>query len=87
MNIQGPIPPRPPIDPPSASGGRRREPSPPDETGREAAANPSLWSRLTPEEREYFAQIAELGPLTYGPGRTDASTLGHPTGQRIDVRG
>jgi hypothetical protein len=57
-------------------------------------ANPSPAARaaalsdvLTTEEREYFAKLEQLGPLTYGrrPAvpvpATDA-----PRGQRIDVR-
>jgi hypothetical protein len=47
----------------------------------------SLADVLTPEEREYFARMEQMGPLSYGrrpavaPPAADA-----PRGQRIDFR-
>ncbi len=51
-----------------------------------AAAEPaaSFMDVLTPEEREFFAQLSAMGSLTYRPGSAD--TPAAPTGQRIDVR-
>jgi len=53
----------------------------------QAARTASLTDVLTPEEREYFARMEQMGPLTYGrrpavaPPAVDA-----PRGQRIDLR-
>ncbi len=53
----------------------------------QAARSASLTDVLTPEEREYFARMEQMGPLTYGrrpavaPPAVDA-----PRGQRIDFR-
>lgn len=52
-----------------------------------AGTDPTLWSVLTSDERNFFAKTASLGPLTYG--RIKAST--HPAppsvrGGRLDVR-
>jgi len=47
----------------------------------------SLWHVLTPEERAFFEQAANLGPLTYRPGREPAAGPEPPTGRRLDVRG
>lgn len=52
-----------------------------------AGTDPTLWSVLTAEERNFFAKTAALGPLTYG--RIKAAT--HPAppaarGVRLDVR-
>jgi hypothetical protein len=50
-------------------------------------ATASLRDVLTSEERDYFAQLEQLGPLTYGR-RANAPQPGldSPRGQRIDVR-
>jgi hypothetical protein len=45
----------------------------------------SLWELLTPEEREFFSQLAASGPMTYS--RTGTTAPAAPTGQRLDVRG
>ncbi len=45
----------------------------------------SLWEILTPEEREFFAQQAAMGPVSYRPGGQPAPAAA-PTGQRLDVR-
>jgi len=52
-----------------------------------AKATASLRDVLTSEERDYFAQLDQLGPLTYGR-RPSAPQPGldAPRGQRIDVR-
>jgi hypothetical protein len=50
-----------------------------------AVPGSSLWELLTPEERDFFARLAEMGPLTYGPRRPVATAA--PTGGRIDLRG
>jgi hypothetical protein len=47
-----------------------------------AAAPPAF--ELTAEERAYFARIAELGQVTYGPRSQPAAPA--PLGQRIDAR-
>lgn len=52
-----------------------------------AGTDPTLWSVLTSEERNFFAKTAALGPLTYS--RLKAAT--HPAppaarGVRLDVR-
>ena len=47
----------------------------------------SLWDVLTPEERDFFAQQAALGPLRYGPRRNTEPPLNAPLGQRLDVKG
>jgi len=48
----------------------------------------SLEDLLTPEERDFFARLETLGPLTYRPnGPRAGATPAAPTGQRIDVRG
>lgn len=52
-----------------------------------AGTDPSLWSVLTTEERNFFAKTAALGPLTYG--RVKAVTNPAPPaarGVRLDVR-
>jgi hypothetical protein len=52
----------------------------------ESAAS-GLRAVLNDEERAYFDQIASLGPITYGRGRSAAVTADVPTGLRLDVRG
>ncbi|MBC8087841.1 MAG: hypothetical protein H7Z40_11295 [Phycisphaerae bacterium] len=52
-----------------------------------AGTDPTLWSVLTSEERNFFAKTASLGPLTYG--RIKASMPAAPPsvrGGRLDVR-
>lgn len=52
-----------------------------------AGTDPTLWSVLTSEERNFFAKTASLGPLTYG--RIKAATPAAPPsvrGGRLDVR-
>ena len=52
-----------------------------------AGTDPTLWSVLTHDERNFFAKTASLGPLTYG--RIKAATLPAPPsvrGGRLDVR-
>jgi len=48
--------------------------------------DPGLWSVLTAEERAYFAQAAERGPLTYGPNKLGLAEIGLERGGRLDVR-
>lgn len=52
-----------------------------------AGTDPSLWSVLTTEERNFFAKTAALGPLTY----SRIKSVSHPAppaarGVRLDVR-
>lgn len=47
----------------------------------------ALWDVLTPEERDWFQQQAQLGPLTYGRPQGSAASASAPRGQRLDVRG
>lgn len=52
-----------------------------------AGTDPTLWSVLTSEERNFFAKTASLGPLTYG--RIKAAMPAAPPsvrGGRLDVR-
>lgn len=52
-----------------------------------AGTDPTLWSVLTSEERNFFAKTASLGPLTYG--RIKSATQAAPPsvrGGRLDVR-
>ena len=51
------------------------------------SASASLRAVLNDEERAYFDQIASLGPITYGRGRSAAVKAEVPTGIRLDVRG
>ena len=50
------------------------------------ASESSLWEVLTEQEREFFAQRADVGPLTYGPNSNKLNRAEAPLGQRIDVR-
>lgn len=54
-----------------------------------APADGSLWEMLTAEERDFFAQQASLGNITYGRGAqaAGAAKAQAPMGQRLDVRG
>jgi hypothetical protein len=52
-----------------------------------AGTDPTLWSVLTAEERNFFSKSAALGPLTYGR----IKSVSNPTppaarGVRLDVR-
>ena len=52
-----------------------------------AGTDPTLWSVLTADERNFFAKTAALGPLTYGR----IKAVSHPAppaarGVRLDVR-
>jgi hypothetical protein len=51
-----------------------------------ASHDPALSSVLTDEERDFFAQLASLGPVTYGRSRYGAQPTA-PRGQRLDVTG
>ena len=50
--------------------------------------DPTLWSVLTTEERNFFAKTASLGPLTYSRFKeaTTAPTPPAARGVRLDVR-
>jgi len=54
----------------------------PAETGPEA-----LRSILTDEERAYFDQLSQLGPISYAPGRRARPQVDAPRGLRLDVTG
>ncbi|MEW5918334.1 MAG: hypothetical protein AB1762_18165 [Gemmatimonadota bacterium] len=50
--------------------------------------DPELWSILTQEEREHFARLGAMGPLTYGrvlDGLLTAAAVPQ-RGARLDVR-
>ncbi len=77
----------------SQSYGVARTPAPPATATPKAAAaaappaGDALRRVLNDEERAYFEQIAQLGPLTYGPGRQRAAAPEAPRGLRLDVTG
>jgi hypothetical protein len=49
--------------------------------------DPSLWSVLTTEERNFFAKTAAMGPLTYGRIKAEANAAPPSArGVRLDVR-
>ncbi|MHB1327513.1 MAG: hypothetical protein ACYC2K_04860 [Gemmatimonadales bacterium] len=51
------------------------------------AAVDSTARVLSQEERNYFAELQLMGPVTYGRGaKTESSTPPAALGQRIDVR-
>ncbi len=52
-----------------------------------AVGEGALWDMLTAEEREFFNEQAQLGSVTYRPGRQSAPIPAAPVGQRLDVRG
>ena len=52
-----------------------------------AEGGQGLRAILSDDERAYFDQIAQLGPITYGPGRQRGMTPDAPRGLRIDVTG
>jgi len=46
-----------------------------------------LTDKLSQEERNYFAELELMGPVTYGRGaKTESATSPAALGQRIDVR-
>jgi hypothetical protein len=53
-----------------------------------AGTDPSFWSVLTTEERNFFAKTANLGPLTYSrfKAASDPQTPPAARGVRLDVR-
>lgn len=52
-----------------------------------AGTDPTLWSVLTTDERNFFAKTAALGPLTYGRIKAAANaTPPAARGVRLDVR-
>lgn len=67
----------------AAAANRAAESAPPAAEAGEA----SLFELLTPAEREFFARIETLGPLTYRRGVNRQPDTAAPTGQRVDVRG
>ncbi len=94
MNVNGSIPHRPVRPDPVAA----TRPAAPVTGGGVAPANAgaakaadaregALWDVLTPEERDWFQQQAQLGPLTYGRPQHATSATTAPRGQRLDVRG
>jgi len=88
MVIYGPtspsLPPAPSagVDAPIGNGGATLTPQAVD-----GSSEQTLWGVLTEEERQFFAQQAELGPLTYGPRGAQTEQVDVPKGQRLDVRG
>jgi hypothetical protein len=84
MVVYGPsLPPQPPVAPASSA----------PKVASEVSARPqasvsevSLLDVLTEEEREFFAQQAQLGTLTYGPRKLNPHRPDAPMGQRVDVR-
>jgi hypothetical protein len=76
MKVTGPAVPPPRVPPPS----------PPSTVRGPGPGEPSLWSVLTPEEREFFSPQAIAGPLTYRPGGPNLPDPAAPTGRRLDVR-
>ena len=53
-----------------------------------AGTDPTLWSVLTTEERNFFAKTAALGPLTYSriKAASPSNTAPPSRGVRLDVR-
>ncbi len=93
MVVYGPTLPTPPTaNPAPAAPSTGVEPTDANRQASSAAVNSdvasenSLWGVLTEEERTFFAQQAELGALTYGPGGARTEQLEPPKGQRLDVR-
>jgi len=88
MVVYGPTHPSPPTPPPvqleTPVASEAATSTPP---ASDSAFEKSLWGVLTQEERQFFAQQAELGPLTYGPKGAMTETVDVPKGQRLDVRG
>lgn len=50
--------------------------------------DPALWSVLSPDERNYFARLGAMGPLTYGRVLSGAINPATPSvrGGRLDVK-
>ena len=90
MNVSGPSFYSFPIAPPSAAPVERAQPSPseaPVAEVRTHARPASLADVLTAEERAFFQQQEILGPITYGPRRTQAPVAADaPPGSRLAVR-
>src|SRR5579871_2233675 len=55
-----------------------------------AGTDPELWSVLTNEERNFFANHSSSGPLTYSkvmmPNRQSSSAIPAVRGGRVDIR-
>ena len=68
---------------PTATEGTRAVPA----VANGAEGGQGLRAILSDDERAYFDQIAQLGPITYGPGRQRGMTPEAPRGLRIDVTG
>jgi hypothetical protein len=88
MNVSGPVTLSGSFHPPATAPERRAAAEPAREGS--AGAQPqqtSLWELLTPEEREFFAQQATLGSLTYRAAGSPSPDVPAPTGQRIDLKG
>ncbi|MEO8449496.1 MAG: hypothetical protein ABI647_06890 [Gemmatimonadota bacterium] len=52
----------------------------------EATSSKSLRDVLTAEERAYFEQLHDFGPITYSPRARQSAPPSGPVGQRIDAR-
>jgi len=87
MVVNGPLLPVSVPNPPTSSESQRtiEQRKPPAPT-RDLSGENSLWKILTEEERQFFAQQAELGPLTYGPTQVTVQRSDAPIGQRVDMR-
>ena len=69
---------------PIAGHGAAQSTVPPDAP---AGTDPSLWSVLTTEERNFFAKTAAMGPLTYGRIKAEQNAAPPAArGVRLDVR-
>ena len=69
---------------PIAGQGAAQNVVPPDAP---AGTDPSLWSVLTTEERNFFAKTAAMGPLTYGRIKAEQNAAPPAArGVRLDVR-
>ncbi len=88
MVVYGPTHPSIPAPtPPQLEAPVTNEPAGTTRQASDSAVEKSLWGVLTEEERQFFAQQADLGPLTYGPRGAMTETVDVPKGQRLDVRG
>jgi hypothetical protein len=86
MHVTGPLPPNLPPAPASTPPAPRPE-APAAPAAAAPPAGASLWDLLTAEEREFFAEQAALGPLTYRPGGATPPGAPAPLGRRLDVKG
>ncbi len=87
MVVHGPSLPVNVPNPPTASEPARAiDQTSPTAPSREPSGENSLWKILTEEERQFFAQQAEMGPLTYGPKQITQQRSDAPIGQRVDLR-